>query len=716
MILALLASCGRLGFDDVPIAPGGGGTPGFAVAAGDSFTCAVRSGALWCWGNSESFQLGLAATARHTTPVAITTIPGAIATLDAGHASACAIDSAGAVWCWGANENGQLGNGAPGSPAIAQQVALPGIAVDVGVGYAHACAVLANATLWCWGRNDEQQIAPILTGTPIPSPMQVLDNVAHVATGDYFTCALRTDRSVWCWGDNLYGQLGTGGSGAQPQQVLVGATNALAAGATHVCAVVDGGFYSCWGSNGNDELGRVTTGTANELPGPSSTLGGFVAISAGNEFTCGMRYDGVAWCWGDAVVAEQGRGDTYDSVDPGALAITGTIVALASGGDHSCVLRDDNSVACWGGGSAGQLGNGFGSELTPQRVLLPAAAAAVAAGDAHACAIVGSDTYCWGNNNELQLGAATPATQGFTSNVPLQAAGVTGQVVLALGELHSCASNDSALVCWGSDDAGQVGDGMQQSAAAPFAVAVVPPFTALSAGSSYTCAISAGSLLCWGRDVYGEMGDGGGADRLAPMASGVANPMAVSAGTAHACEIDTAGALWCWGDCGDGQCSGSQATIQLPEQVAGSYSAVAAGNEHTCALTSQGGVVCFGLNADGELGDGTFANNGAPVTVNLPGPASAIAASSAASCALVSGVPYCWGDGSVGEHGDGTTLTSNTAVPVSLSNVTQLSLGDGFACALVSSGDVLCWGENLDGEIGNGRQSWALLPVEAQFP
>ncbi len=134
------------------------------LAAGGAHTCARKNdGSVWCWGNNSSGQLGrgyvsYSAPTALTAPLAVQFPPSTrIASISAGQAHACARSSAGELFCWGVNGRGQLGNGQV-TPAAERGVGTPaGIAglADVGAlsaGSTHSCALSGDA-VFCWGGN-----------------------------------------------------------------------------------------------------------------------------------------------------------------------------------------------------------------------------------------------------------------------------------------------------------------------------------------------------------------------------------------------------------------------------------------------------------------------------------------------------------------------------------------------------------------------------------
>lgn len=187
------------------------------IAAGSQHTCAIQTtGELSCWGANADGQLGLGNTTSVLVP---TLVPGSanIIAVDAGYGFTCSVDTGGVLRCVGNNLYGQLGLG-NAMPQTSPQV-VPGVTNAVGVSCGtygtvggHTCALQADGTLYCFGLNNQGQLG-LGDVMDRQSPAKVnLPPVAEVAAGYQFTCARLVNGPVRCWGRNDFSQLGTGKS------------------------------------------------------------------------------------------------------------------------------------------------------------------------------------------------------------------------------------------------------------------------------------------------------------------------------------------------------------------------------------------------------------------------------------------------------------------------------------------------------------------------
>jgi len=194
---------------------------------------------------------------------------GGVTRLVAGDQHTCAlVGSPGTVSCWGANGNGQLGNGST-ADAVPTPGAVGGLsdAIDVVAGGEHTCAIRAGGAVACWGYNYLGQLG---NGSTRPTRATSLESVVgladatHLAAGRYHTCALRAGGAVVCWGNNQKGELGDGTTTDRTSPVAVSGLDAatlLTAGAWHTCGATSAGGVWCWGDDLGAQLGddRVTS-------------------------------------------------------------------------------------------------------------------------------------------------------------------------------------------------------------------------------------------------------------------------------------------------------------------------------------------------------------------------------------------------------------------------------------------------------------------------
>ncbi len=348
----------------------GGGGPGQwdAVSAGSFHTCAIKlDHTLWCWGQNFAGQLGIGGASDAHTPSQVLTLGPGVAGVGAGALHTCAIKLDKNLWCWGSNAGGQLGDGSQIDKQTPAQVSVLGASVaSVAAGSQHTCAIRIDGALWCWGYNGYGQLGDgSQIDQKVPEQVGALGtNVAEVAAGAHHTCARRIDGTLWCWGANGYGQLGdgTGKDKSLPAQVSalgVGVVG-VAAGYDRTCARKADGSLWCWGKNDHGQLGNGSH-VDGLMPSMVSALTANVtAVAVGQHHTCAVAA-GSSWCWGYDSNGQCGDGYTPccpDRLEP--VEVCGLDIGamtIAAGLSHSCAVKADHSMWCWGLNGNYELGD-----------------------------------------------------------------------------------------------------------------------------------------------------------------------------------------------------------------------------------------------------------------------------------------------------------------------------------------------------------------------
>ena len=355
----------------------------------------------------------------------------------------------------------------------------------------------------------------------------------------------------------------------------------------------------------------------------------------------------------------------------------------------------------------------FGGTTEALRGHVGVDALSVAGAGYHSCAFVtGGALMCWGENTLGEIGDGTTATR--TTPVALPLPGVTS---LSVSLWTTCAVlADTTVRCWGWNGTGLLGNGTTTNSSTPVAVEGLTGAVAVTAGEFHACAVLiGGTISCWGLNDYGQLGDLTTTMRTTPVkVAGISNAIAVAVGAYHTCALLVDKTVRCWGFNISGQLGNNTTNDSFtPVKVAGLSDVKQIGaSGHTCALLDDGTVRCWGESFAGELGDGTDTERHAPVeVVGLTG-VTELAVGGNHNCALLgSGTVDCWGYNAYGQIGDGTTTDRYAPVPVSeISGATSLSSGTNSNCAGRPDGTVACWGYNVGGLLGTGTSDTGLTP------
>lgn len=607
---------------------------------------------IWCWGFEDYGVLGPVPTAPPT--IRHVPLPDENpAKLIAGADHHCVITEDQDLYCWGADHAQQLGRDGEDNMDNAtcvntpcrrtpgrQTTPLTSVA-DAGAGALHTCALLDNREVWCWGSNDQAQLGhgEVGVGGPLnPAPVEGLGEATRLAVGERHNCALANQREIWCWGANDLGQAGINTAGdpiSRPQRTLSSDVVVdLQAGGNHTCAILgedDGTSVWCWGANDHGQAGSVDgetplseTPLRRLAPARIDGLDGASRLVLGYEHSCALFDSGEMRCWGFNLSGHLGRADALFSSRPLLVDELSGAAVVSAGDSHGCALIEDK-VGCWGDNSDGQLGlNDRPNALSPTLLTTLGEATRVGAGTRHSCALTteSGEVWCWGLNTSGAAGADPEVT-----NVPQPARVVSEAQALSVGAFHNCVIDQTREVqCWGLNDEGQLGRTTPQRCqdgalcdATPDKVQDLTEVSAVSLGGRHSCAINdADEVWCWGSNSDGQRAQPfeGELDFAPTRVDGIDGRVTqLALGDKFSCALTEQGQVWCWGSnnngevgtdnaisCAPGRCVTTPSEVLLTANSAPAIG-VTAGSQHACALLADGSVWCWGNHETGQLGN-----------------------------------------------------------------------------------------------------------------
>jgi alpha-tubulin suppressor-like RCC1 family protein len=273
------------------------------VATHDGEDLALRSdGTVWAWGDNASGDLGDGTTVPRDTPVQVSGLTG-VTQIAAGGSFGLALRSNGTVWSWGFNGDGELGNGTTDDSSVPVQVKGLSQVTKIAAGQTDSMAVATRGittltSVYAWGANGQGQIGDG-TSRERPVPVQIagigVPNVIAIAVGNDYSMVLGSDGTLWDWGLNQWGQLGNGTTTSVNKPVeaqgLESGITQISAGDSHSLALRSDGSVEAWGYNGAGQLGDGTSAFAVANPAPVQVVGlaNVTQISAGSSFSLAIH-------------------------------------------------------------------------------------------------------------------------------------------------------------------------------------------------------------------------------------------------------------------------------------------------------------------------------------------------------------------------------------------------------------------------------------------
>ena len=674
-------------------------------------------------------------------------------------------------------------------------------AVQVSGGSYHSLALSSSGAVYAWGWNGSGQLGNGTTAdSHIPVAVKVVGtpmagkNITQISAGGSFndghSLARASDGTVYAWGRGVYGQLGNGTTTDSNVPVAVKTVGTpmaaktitqISAGAGHSLALASDGTVYAWGQNTYGQLGNNVT-TNSSSPVAVQTTGtpmagkSIVNIAAGGYHSLALADDGTVYAWGYNPTGQLGNGATVDSRTPVAVKATGTpmagknIIKIAAGVHNSLALASDGTVYTWGRGEFGQLGNGTTTDsnipVAVKTVGTPMASKTIigiSGGPAYMLAVDSNGkVYGWGRNANGQLGSLshTDSSVPVASQIPagksiiqVSAGGWDGSHSLAL-------THDNIVYGRGRNSNGQLGNNSTSDSLA----AVVAQLNLMDTPSTPTQVVvesgNAKATISWqspvvtgGKSIVGyvlryrTIGavdwttvdvaatvtshaiTGLTNDQIyqtqvaAKTATGTGDFSSIVLATPHAKPTIT-NVSPAIGPVAGGQNVTITGTNFMPKGK--KIVQTANGSGYSLALASDGTVYTWGQNNYGQLGNGTTTDSNVPVavkTVGTPMEGKKIIQVSTKvwySLALASdGTVYAWGLNGSGQLGDGTITHSSTPVavktigtPMEGKTIVGIAAGASHSLALASDGKIYVWGGNAYGQFGNGvTTTSSVVPV-----
>lgn len=358
-------------------------------AVGGRNTCVITTlKNFYCWGSNTHGQVGNSI--EDTLPVFEPALildyintPDQISSVAIGYRNACLLSKEGSILCWGQNATGAAGISDILDPQVFEPTPI-NITLPFGEFFKkvdsdgiHACGLTSANDLYCWGSNDQGQLG-IDSLDPFEDVPTKVDT-SSLAMGEYFidiaagylhNCALSSLDKVYCWGINTKGEVGNSTGTAKYLKPVLTDLSALGAGEKPIklysgyfnnCIISNLNKTYCWGSNPNGNIGIGVTGgnynTPTLLTDFSLPNKYFKSLAMGFYFSCGIANNNLAYCWGRNNRGQLANGSLIDENTPAQVMSSIQFKSINVGDYHSCALSVDDQLYCWGSNQLGQMGN-----------------------------------------------------------------------------------------------------------------------------------------------------------------------------------------------------------------------------------------------------------------------------------------------------------------------------------------------------------------------
>jgi alpha-tubulin suppressor-like RCC1 family protein len=728
---------------------------------------AIRSdGALFMWGRNF-YGDGAGGRTQRSSPVQIGTSSwNMIAADNLLIQHHIAIRSDGALFTWGENSRGSVGDGTTIHKSSAVQIGTSSW-IFAASALQFSAAIRSDGALFMWGLNSNGQLGD---GTTInkSSPIQIgTSSWSQISIGDSSrTLAIRSDGALFSWGNAIYG-IGDGTTGSRSSPIQIGTSSWI------MCSVGDDSFAAlrsdntawAWGRNQYGEVGDGTTiqkSSAVQI-GTSSWL----QLRVASNVVLALRTDGRLFVWGQGF---SGLGDgsasaTSSSKSSPVQIGTSSWTQISNGGGslHGILANTPGLMFGWGKNENGNVGNN--TRTSPQGVISPVQIGiydygepvqvgssswiAVSAGEFHSIGLrsdgrmfgwgvgglVGDNTYIQ-RSSPVQIGTSSWSVinsgrthslainnlgqiyfWGYMYNTREAATQSLSWTKVSGGFQHTLAiRSDGALFSWGRNDAGAAG--INSTVTQPYPSRVgTSSWTQISAAGQTSAAIrSDGALFMWGLNSSGQLGDGTTISKSSPIQIGTSSWTQIRGSDGHVTAIRSGGSLFAWGfnsfgRLGDGTTTNKSSPVQI-----GTSSWSVLGNApsglHGVAIRSDGALFTWGAGISGRLGDGTTISKSSPIQIGTSSWTTISYGDNTVAAIRTDGALFTWAINTQGTIGDGTTISKSSPVQIGTSSWNSVSVGRDFVIATLSNNTLYGWGRNLEGQLGDQTNVSKSSPIQ----
>ncbi|QVK16776.1 DUF5011 domain-containing protein [Mycoplasmatota bacterium] len=709
--------------------------------------------------------------------------------INVGSNHSSAITSEGRIFTWGANSNGQLGDGTNTDKSIPTEITsnfnlvVGETITKVSLGDYHSSAITSEGRIFTWGANSNGQLGDgttISRNTPTEITIGVGETIKEVSLGSNHSSAITSEGKLYTWGWNNFGQLGDGTTANRytPTEITIGVGETItevSLGCFHSSAITSEGKIFTWGNN---EYGQLGDGTTDDRYTPTEITSNFnlevgetiTKVSLGYYHSSAITSEGRMFTWGRNNDSQLGDGTTTNKSNPTEITSNfnnlgdGETITKVSLGNNSSAITSEGRIYTWGYNGYGQLGDGTTtSRNTPTEITskfnlgVGETIQELSLGCHHSSAITSEGKiFTWGRNNDSQLGDGTTTNKSTPTEITSNFNDVVVEKIylpisetiqkLSLGTYHSLAiTSEGRIFTWGFNDYGQLGDGTTTARNTPteitgnFNLGEGETITEVSLGYSNTSVItSEGRIFTWGCNNTSQLGDGTTTARYTPteitshfyLGDGETITK-VSLGKYHSSAITSEGRIFTWGNNYYGQLGDGTTTARYtPTEITSHFNLgegetiteVILGCTHSSAITSEGRIFTWGNNNYGQLGDGTTTNKSIPteITIGVGETITEVSLGYSHSSAITSeGRIFTWGMNYYGQLGDGTSIDKNIPIEITSNfilgfeeTITEVILGHYHSSVITSEGRIYTWGANHTGQLGDGTTTNKSIPTE----